>query len=76
MPRPPKPLERPYRSDQTHCRRELDSLIDLKLRKSTLVSPADFQRGNSMDNIERAFVLIALTGFYGTMAGLTWLLAS
>jgi hypothetical protein len=29
-----------------------------------------------LDNIERAFVLIALTGFYGTIAGLTWLIAS
>ncbi len=32
--------------------------------------------GNSMDKIERAFVLIALGGFYGTIAGLTWLIAS
>ncbi len=29
-----------------------------------------------MDKIERAFVLIALTGFYGTIAGLTWLIVS
>ncbi|MCP2132804.1 hypothetical protein ABH977_008403 [Bradyrhizobium ottawaense] len=27
-----------------------------------------------MDKIERAFVLIALTGFYGTIAGVTWLI--
>ena len=27
-----------------------------------------------MDKIERAFVLVALAGFYGTIAGLTWLI--
>ncbi len=29
-----------------------------------------------MDKIERAFVLVALAGFYGTIAGLTWLIVS
>lgn len=29
-----------------------------------------------MDKVERTFVLIALAGFYGTIAGLTWLIAS
>ena len=29
-----------------------------------------------MDKVERAFVLVALAGFYGTIAGVAWLIVS